>query len=87
MELDKTLRQGSCVWRAGRNLGAGDRWRGRVNLVMRGWGAEGRSRQNVGSLVEGLPGTLGGAEGSRSLEPEGAGIVWNCGRDSSGWAR
>ena len=29
---------------AGRNLGAGDGWRGRMNLVMRGWGTEGRSR-------------------------------------------
>lgn len=80
MELDKTLRQGSCVWRAGRNLGAGDGWRGRMNLVMRGWGTEGRSRQNAGSLVEGLTGTLRGAKESSSLEPEGAGIVWNCGR-------
>lgn len=53
MELDKTLRQGSCVW---------------------------RSRQNAGSLVEGLTGTLRGAKESSSLEPEGAGIVWNCGR-------
>lgn len=27
VELDKTLRRGGCVWRAGRNLGAGDGWR------------------------------------------------------------
>lgn len=40
-----------------------------MNLVMRGWGAEGRSRQNVGSLAEGLPGTFGGAGGSAVWNP------------------
>lgn len=54
MELDKTLRQGSCVWRAGRNLGAGDGWRGRVNLVMRGVGSRGEEPSECGE-----PGTLG----------------------------
>lgn len=33
---------------AGRNLGAGDGWRGRMNLVMRGWGIEGRSVRTGG---------------------------------------
>lgn len=31
---------------------------------------------DVGTRVKGLPGTLGGAKGSSSLEPEGGGIVW-----------
>lgn len=62
MEEDETLRRGSCVWTAGRNLGAGDGWRGRMNLVTREWGAERRSRWemgaegNVGSRVEGCLG-------------------------------
>lgn len=68
VELE-TLRQGSCVWRAGRNLGAGDGWRGRMNLGMRGWGVEGRNRQNVGSLLEGRQGTE--QFGTR-------GCLWNC---------
>lgn len=36
-----------------------------------------------------LPGTLGGAKGSSSLEPEGGGIVWNWSKGLSrraGWS-
>lgn len=31
----------------------------------------------MGTRAKGLPGTLGGAKGSSSLEPEGDGIVQN----------
>lgn len=48
---------------AGRNLGAGDGWRGRMNLVMRGWGTEGRSREEMGTE---------GDEGDQS-----AGVAWD----------
>lgn len=78
--IRQNVKTGKLYLEGRKEPGGGRRLEGQDEPVMRGWGTEGRSRQNVGSLVEGLPGTLRGAKGSSSLEPDGAGIVWNCGR-------
>lgn len=54
MELE-TLRQGSCVWWAGRNLGAGDGWRGRMNLGDEGVGNRGEEPSECGESSRGAP--------------------------------
>lgn len=53
VELDRTLRRGSCVWRAGRNLGAGDGWRGWMEPGDEGVGNRGEEPSECGKPSRG----------------------------------
>lgn len=62
MELDKTLKTGKLCLEGRKEPGGGRRLEGQDEPGDERWGTERRSRQNVGSLVEGVPGTLRGAK-------------------------